>query len=247
MNNIILCEGKTDGIILSYYLEKKYGWKHTNNKNLPQIKYEKNNQKLAWYEKMENKTAIFGCGGKTNISNEIKKIVEMQKMPATSSKFKKMVIMIDHDNFTDEDLRNEIFDWINDNKIIINDKIELGKWIKARVKEENINRELYFEFEIIAIIIPKIENGYLEVFLLDALKEDTEDKKIVEESSRYIERLKDVKYLEKEKFRTKAQFQAVLSVISPEWVFTNIDERMKRVNWEKLESVNNSFNELEKL
>lgn len=29
MNKLILCEGKTDAILLSYYLEKVAGWKYT--------------------------------------------------------------------------------------------------------------------------------------------------------------------------------------------------------------------------
>jgi len=30
MNKMILCEGKTDAILLSYYLKKTCGWTHRN-------------------------------------------------------------------------------------------------------------------------------------------------------------------------------------------------------------------------
>lgn len=36
MNSIILCEGRTDAILLSYYLERVYGWKHS--KKIPKPK-----------------------------------------------------------------------------------------------------------------------------------------------------------------------------------------------------------------
>ena len=52
MNKLILCEGKTDAILLSYYLEKVAGWKYTT-KSPSGLKFKKSNENesVDWYRK----------------------------------------------------------------------------------------------------------------------------------------------------------------------------------------------------
>ena len=52
MNKLILCEGKTDAILLSYYLGKTAGWKFV--KKGPSglaIQQPNDNESISWYEK----------------------------------------------------------------------------------------------------------------------------------------------------------------------------------------------------
>ena len=68
MNKIILCEGATDAILLSYYLEKVAGWKFC--KKPPKdiaIKEDTFEQSVNWYEKESDRLLICGAGGKDNI------------------------------------------------------------------------------------------------------------------------------------------------------------------------------------
>ena len=52
MNKLILCEGKTDAILLSYYLGKTAGWKFV--KKGPSglaIQQTNDNESINWYKK----------------------------------------------------------------------------------------------------------------------------------------------------------------------------------------------------
>ena len=65
MIKVILCEGKTDAILLSYYLEKVSGWKYS--KKMPKnftIKPDNDNQSVNCYIKDSDQLLICAVGGK---------------------------------------------------------------------------------------------------------------------------------------------------------------------------------------
>ena len=69
MNKIILCEGETDAILLSYFLEKTAEWKYC--KRPPSdiaIKATAIEQSVNWYEKEDDRLLICSVGGKDNMS-----------------------------------------------------------------------------------------------------------------------------------------------------------------------------------
>ena len=67
MNSLILCEGKTDAVLLSYYLEKTCGWMHRKALKSLDIKAdERKNESAYWYSKGEENLLICGVGGKDN-------------------------------------------------------------------------------------------------------------------------------------------------------------------------------------
>ena len=68
MNKIILCEGETDAILLSYYLDKVAGWKFC--KKGPAdiaIKTDTFEQSANWYQKNEDRLLICAVGGKDKV------------------------------------------------------------------------------------------------------------------------------------------------------------------------------------
>lgn len=73
MKNIIFCEGKTDAILLSYYLGKVASWnfskKLTNNIGLPIRNFE--NEEVIAYRKGENELIIWAVGGVSNFNYAI--------------------------------------------------------------------------------------------------------------------------------------------------------------------------------
>jgi len=93
--------------------------------------------------------------------------------------------------------------------------------------------------------LPSDSQGALETFLLDCLaKRGGEDNKIVTEAENYISSIKEVSYLNKKRFPQKAALGSVLSALSPDWVFTNIDEKLKLVEWENIIYCLNSYEKL---
>jgi len=69
MNKLILCEGKTDAILLSYYLEKTCGWTHRNAPKSLAIKADEYKGESAyWYRKEDTSLLICGVGGRDKFS-----------------------------------------------------------------------------------------------------------------------------------------------------------------------------------
>ncbi len=73
MHRMILCEGITDAILLSYFLCKKFGWKFLkDSKSTIRFNITKHNQILNWYQHPEYEKiqlGIWGTGGLENIPN----------------------------------------------------------------------------------------------------------------------------------------------------------------------------------
>ena len=74
MNKLILCEGETDAILLSYYLGKVAGWQFC--KKPPKdiaIKPDSFQESVNWYEKDDDRLLICGAGGKDCIQSFFRK------------------------------------------------------------------------------------------------------------------------------------------------------------------------------
>lgn len=65
MNKLILCEGETDAILLSYYLEKVAGWKYSKKRPIDIVKKQEN-ESVNWYKKDKDYLLICAVGGKDN-------------------------------------------------------------------------------------------------------------------------------------------------------------------------------------
>ena len=68
MNNILLCEGATDAILLSYYLEAVFGWRYCTPDKSINIS-EDYNETVNWYKKGNDKLVICSVGGKDRFGN----------------------------------------------------------------------------------------------------------------------------------------------------------------------------------
>ncbi len=76
MNKIILCEGETDAILLSYYLGKVAGWKYC--KRGPAeiaIKTDFFEESVNWYERGDDWLLICAAGGKDKVGTFFKRKV----------------------------------------------------------------------------------------------------------------------------------------------------------------------------
>lgn len=69
MNSLMLCEGKTDAILLSYYMKNVFGWEPLRKApSFLNIQVERNrNQNVAWYKHGEDLLLIAAVGGNTTL------------------------------------------------------------------------------------------------------------------------------------------------------------------------------------
>lgn len=241
MNSVILCEGKTDAILISYYLINTCNWKYTNKGPAGlDIVAENPNTEVNWYRKNGDYLLMLGVGGKDNFENIYNKFVKDPILNYDETgKFSKLVIIRDKDE-------NETQDLVELNNEITGFDSENQKW-KSCTYTDNFSIEQ--TIDILTIIIPDDGQGALENVLLSSLAENDYDKNVVMRSSQFIDDFENSadKYIYSKRLKIKAKLGTTLAVIFPDRVFTEIDKFLLSVDWNKYKTINDCFSLLKKI
>ena len=109
MNAVILCEGKTDAILLSYYLGKMRGWQAgAKPPKWLEIKPAKNSsESVEWYQRGDDRLLICGVGGKDRFAEFFKEKILPPLID--SSAFSKMAVVTDRDNRSSPEIVASIY------------------------------------------------------------------------------------------------------------------------------------------
>lgn len=247
--NIILCEGNTDAILISYFLIKVHGFTHLKDKKEPiKLPAKQNNESLYWY-KHNNKpnTVIWAVGGIDRLQPALKDVIDRNYDETNDDlMFKKIVVMVDRDTRNDTENNDLIKKWVNDSGVIIKNDISSMIW-NPREMFHNIHGLI--KLQILPVLIPPDnDSGALEDFLLAALtKRSDEEKSVVDEAKKFIDKIPDKPFVHKKRLRSKACLGSSLAVFSPDWVFNTIDKKLRSVPWEEMEKVYKTFAELKSL
>ena len=251
MQRIILCEGKTDAILASYMLGKLHRW--TFNNSLTQsrkahLPVEHDNETLNWYSRGQENLVIWGVGGYTELGAKIKKIGERTQAEADPNlRFSRIVVIMDHNSRTDQACASDAEAWFVKAGFVLDRPLQLSKWLHAKVTLDR-KPPADHRVRILVLAVPPDSPGALETFLLQALRGSSEeDRHIVDQAEAFIGRIPDKPYLLKRRLRSKASLGSVLSVMSPDWVFSRLDERIQRVKWEELVQVHRFWQLLDEL
>jgi len=169
---------------------------------------------------------------------KLKHVVDRTSLEGTlGNRFGRIVLFFDRNDHTEDDCLKLVREWIEEDNQIELSNLMLGEWLDARLKLANRSRDEY-EVRILAIVLPPSSEGDLEVFLANSLRERSEDDKLLVDKSRFfIDEIPDEPYLNKRRYRSKACLGSILSVISPDWVFSELDRRLTQIKWKKIESV----------
>lgn len=239
MNKLILCEGKTDAILLSYYLEHMRGWKYTRKppKSLDIKVNEQRGETANWYQKDEDYLLICAVGSKSNSSPFFNSTI--LRPLVKSEAFHKIALVIDRDNETIE----EISELVREELAMIAKGAQNGCWIDHEYENG------YGEKQIVSFllqIIPTEKQGALESLLLDAISEDPYDKNIVDKSKQYVDSISSEasRYIGKRRLILKAYLGVTWAIQSPQKVFTHIDSMLKTVRWEESVILQECFEQL---
>lgn len=247
MKNIILCEGKTDVILLSYYLEKVAGWVFnitlTKKIELPLRNLE--NEEVNVYKKLDDELVIWAVGGQSNFDYAVSKVISLNKNFEKHQIYSKIIILRDRDQIHDEiSSLKEIQDVFSNNGIDININSN-NEWSSTSYKNEF---EEDIDMHFLPIIIPFDKAGALETFVLDAISEmGQEEKDVVEKSIKFISELNLSRYLNTQRLKIKGEFAVALGTMFPEKTFTPIDAMLKNINWEKYSTIQQGFKKLQEI
>lgn len=241
MNKLILCEGKTDAILLSYYLEKTCGWTHRNAPIGLNIKADEiKGESVYWYRKENESLLICGVGGRDNFRSFYRD--KVQSAMVDSEAFTKIAVITDRDDRSEKSIVDSLLSSLS--PIIAT--IENDKWISNRY-ENSYKQESDVDF--LLVIIPSDNEGALETLLLEAISENKEDKAIVKRCISYVEEIQPIarKYLSKNRLKLKACLGVTWAIQYPEKLFSFIDEQIRSVKWEESKVLEQCFEQLKSI
>lgn len=235
MNKLILCEGETDAILLSYYLERVAGWAYS--KKCPQglsIRATAQNESVNWYKKDDDYLLICAVGGKDNFKRFFNEKIRNPLILVNA--FEKISIVTDRDNRDIETIEASalsIFD-------VSDVEIRNNQWVDCCYTDQF---GIVQTFRVLLVVIPTDQQGALETEMLKAIAEDTYDKNIVEKTGAFANqmRVEADRYISSERLKLKAHLGLTWAIQFPEKVFTKIDEQIRNVRWEESETLRSCF------
>ena len=243
MKSILLCEGKSDAILVSYYLEKVKGWQFYSKKDKRKVDIpirNTENEEINWYTSNIDLLAIWGVGGKSNFKYAIEQVLRINSLVDREEAFNKIVILTDRDQSeTDKDLIRELSEYLGNIELINNE------WTD---KEYTNEFESKVQVRLLPIIIPFDKNGALETFILDAISEmGQEESHIVNMSKEFISNFDLLNYLNTQRLKVKGELAVTLGTMFPQKTFTPIDAMLKNINWEDYRTIQEGFRKLEEI
>lgn len=226
MNKLILCEGKTDAILLSYYLRDVQGWmpcRKAKQQFIISVE-EKHGESAYWYKQNDDYLLICGVGGKDNFKSFF--VSKIKNAIIDSNVFAKIAIVTDRDDREETEIINEMLQAFR--PVVTN--IEHNIWQDNEYQDSfGIKQKLSF----LLLVIPMDKEGALETLLLDAISENEYDRKIVERSTKFVEDIEPdaKKYIGRARLKLKARLGVTWAIQSPGKEFNFIDEQIRSVSW----------------
>ena len=244
MNKLILCEGETDAILLSYYLQRTCGWNYS--KRFPagmDIKAEKiHGESANWYRKDDNYLLICAVGSKNRFQCFFKEKIAPPLQSSDTAAFSKIALLIDHDDDSEE----EIVQRVRKELSLIARNAEHNAWTAHEYKNGYDETQ---QLDFLLLIIPRDREGALESLLLDAISENPYDKNIVEKSRVFVDGIapEASRYIGKHRLILKAHLGVTWAIQSPQKVFQFIDEQLRSTPWEKSEILWETFKKIREI
>ena len=238
MNKIILCEGETDAILLSYFLGKVAGWKFCKKPPVNiAIKADTFEQSVNWYEYGNDRLLICGVGGKDNMASFFRDKVYRPIVDAGA--FSRIAVVLDRDNKEIGSIEGHVSAIFKPviTKMINNEWVE-NQYTDAYGMEQKIDSLL--------VVIPTEHEGALETVMLDSISENPYDAAIVDRAFVFVREMREIatKYISSDRKELKARLGVTWAVQYPEKVFKLINEQIRSVAWENSEVLKSCFDQV---
>jgi hypothetical protein len=256
MKRIVLCEGKTDAILISYFLERRFNWSYLPDHPMKLPVANARNEELNWYRHLQRaglgqELAIWGVGSVSQIPVKLNVVMENnQRNPRPEDRFEYVVLFFDHDDPTEACL-NTVRNWIAGAGLALTDELQLGEWMNAEIDLLGVTPPGRYQLRLLTIVLPPGGLGALETFLIDCWQQFSDaDNQLAQAARAFIEGLPELPkqtYLNHRRLPDKACLGAILSVFSPDGLFQKIDPKLKNVPWEQIEDALAVYGRLEAL
>ena len=231
MMELVLVEGVSDVQLISYYLQKIYGWKHER-ENVLGIEPLDEHEHIESLSKGENQVILCGVGGNGKFAH----FVERHRINhmIVEKEIASLMVVTDRDEASDARIGNRISDSL---KPIA---VESNRWI------ENSIRDSFGQAKSICtylLIIPTNEKGALERVIIDALNDIPEETALMQEVEQFVDELKAglVPDLIQPNNANKATVGTFFSVRNPKMAMRSFGVFVSKIDWSKSASLNRLF------
>lgn len=251
MKSILLCEGETDQIILSYYFQNQYQYNFSSERtnkisNSASIGIKRSYVQRNEVSNEENELVIWAVGGREKLCPAIGLVLNQNKLN-TDLFYERIIIVSDKDSLDESSaIWENICEEIEKKKIKINFKEQ--EWFSGKQKTDFGDTK---NIDFLLLNVPYEGEGALETFLLSALKETGKAEKFIAlKSEKFVESMVknkekiQNKYLHKRRQCTKAPLAVFFAITSPDKVFTEMDEMLRSIHWEKYNTIQTGFKQL---
>lgn len=192
MKRIILCEGKTDALLISYFLKKKFRWSHIK-KQVIGLPINQDNEVLYWYsnpEKPNQELAIWGVGGIEQLPVKLGHVINRTRSESNPiNRFERIVLFFDRDQRDETECVELIEEWATTSDLELIGNLQLGQWSDVTTNLRKSPAESY-KLNILSIALPPDSEGNLETFLINSIRSHSdEDRQLVDEAWKFINRL----------------------------------------------------------
>lgn len=231
---IVICEGKTDRILIGKYLTKKYDLHNRNDLKDTfdfRIKYVND-----FYQKDDINIFVVEAHSSTELNACMKYFRDMMKFLEDDC-IDKIVIVTDHDDKHAVGFCQNVKEVFNI-RLSGKEKLKIGHVYNIEIKiSDNIN-----SCQLMYLIIPEINEGALETFLVEVLA-NVNNQFIIDGIKKFLDSVENMEhrsYLKTRGQRTKALLSMLLSAMYPERnniPFNFLDE----IDWTAKEKFNQFF------
>jgi len=242
MNKLILCEGKTDALLLGYYLGKVAGWERC--KNAPKeldIKSDDNRRSVQWYQKKEDYLLICSVGGNTLFKKFFEEEIN-ERLLLVKPTFDKIAIVTDRDNKEIETIEASV----NSDLESVGALVKNRKWVNCSYKDAYCKKKSLL---VLLLVVPTEHQGALEKVMLDAIAENKYDGNIVDQTRMFAKQMRNdaSKYIFKDSLELKAHLRLTWAIKNPENFAKTFDEEIGNFPWENSITLRNCFSKLIKM
>lgn len=220
---LILVEGKSDLAFLSLFLVKNYGFTYIDkissialagdNLNHFAANF---NQQSSWYKNPNYFVHIFAVGGKDSFGGVWGDLVI--KKIENSQYYKKIIIITDRDEDSDDDIRKR-FEFLGIEKVEINKEQE--KVILSNNGFTNYTLQLYLS------CVPYREEGSLETLIENEYRKY---EPILTEHVNQFMADDEKKYLKEQRIVAKAKIGLLATMIKPDATFSDLQTKFSTID-----------------
>lgn len=247
MENIILCEGSSDFVLLQDFMQKAYNWEDSKNQGTPPKLVK---QKSRVLDKDNKRLTIMSCGGIGRIKEGLDLVLarNINAAPDLRQAFGKIVVIADRDSQEEANkLISDITLKLDSKSVAVDTELAESKWIVCHMIS---SLGITIDFQILILFVPVTGNGAMETFLLDGIhKNNPYEAQIVEDSRDFVQKADPEKrFLKNRGDIVKAEFSAFFCIRTPSEAFNERRNIIKTgVNWAEYPAVVQGFSLLSQI